>query len=1161
MIIPDAVNRETALDTSRSFIVQAPAGSGKTELLIQRYLALLAGVEEPEEIISITFTRKAAAEMRRRILRALDRGKHPEAPAESHAMKTWTLARAALHQNDRRGWRITQNPSRLKIQTIDSLCAGLTRQMPCLSRFGIQPQITERPEALYRQAARNMVADLESGAAWSPAIAALVQHLDNHLARIEALVARMLAKRDQWLRHVLEVTAAQAAVAPDDDRLRESLEAALTDIVTAALQSVRDQFPRTDFEDLLSGARFAGGNLKKQGSGSRICLLDKLQDLPEALPSALDQWLGLADLMLTGNNSWRKRMDKNTGFPAPGSVSEPHLKHLCQQHKETFTGYLQRLHGEDGLADALAGVRILPNPAYSDEQWDIMAALFEILKVAVAHLELVFQGTGKVDFAEIGLRAKTALGEPETATDLALALDYRISHILMDEFQDTSFTQFELVERLTAGWTGDDGRTFFAVGDPMQSIYAFREAEVGLFLNAWQYGLAQVDLTPLVLSVNFRSQKGIIDWVNDHFPIIMPRTSDITTGRVPYSPSKAFHPELPGPSVTVHAFIPSDRAAEADRVVECVRKTRQTDPDGTIAILVRGRTHLYCIVPALKNAGLSFQAVEIDSLKNRPVISDLLSLTRALTHPADRIAWLSVLRAPWCGLTLHDLHVLAGEAPGRTMMSLMADPERLGRLTPDGQARLAAVKDPLISAVLNRHRKPLRRLVEGIWLGLGGPACMFDSSELEDVGAFLDEIDRLEARGAGVDMAELEAAAASLYARPDNRADERLQIMTIHKAKGLEFDTVILPALERQPPAEESQLLLWLERAAGDQRDLLLAPIAETGAEKDKIYKYIEKIKEEKREWEDSRLLYVAATRAKKRLHFMGGVKVLPETGEIRNPLKKSLLSTLWPAVSEQFYQMAQSGTPVLGLPADTESDGEDDEKLSPVVVPYIRRLSAEWKLPLPPLDVVWQPPAGKQGMAAMVPGMPEFKWASEAARHVGIVVHFWLKAVCEEGLEGWDAARIGAMNSVFKADLIRSGMDGESVEAAVSQVQEALINALTDARGKWILSRHAGGACEYALTGKTDDGIVSVVMDRTFIDETGVRWIIDYKTGTHRGGSMDEFLDHEKERYEEQLDTYAALMRAREDREIRLGLYFPLIKGWREWAAQEDSPSAKETT
>ena len=138
-------------------------------------------------------------------------------------------------------------------------------------------------------------------------------------------------------------------------------------------------------------------------------------------------------------------------------------------------------------------------------------------------------------------------------------------------------------------------------------------------------------------------------------------------------------------------------------------------------------------------------------------------------------------------------------------------------------------------------------------------------------------------------------------------------------------------------------------------------------------------------------------------------------------------------------------------------------------------------------------------------------------------------------------------MSTMFKTDLLSSGAAGEFLQDAAAQVQESLINAVSDERGQWILARHTQGSCEYALTGMTDAGITSVVMDRTFVDEAGVRWIIDYKTGTHRGGSLDEFLDREKERYRPQLETYTTLMRARENREIRLGLYFPQLRGWRE--------------
>jgi ATP-dependent exoDNAse (exonuclease V) beta subunit len=118
-------------------------------------------------------------------------------------------------------------------------------------------------------------------------------------------------------------------------------------------------------------------------------------------------------------------------------------------------------------------------------------------------------------------------------------------------------------------------------------------------------------------------------------------------------------------------------------------------------------------------------------------------------------------------------------------------------------------------------------------------------------------------------------------------------------------------------------------------------------------------------------------------------------------------------------------------------------------------------------------------------------------------------------------------------------------------RVRQALINTLNDSRGRWILNRHHEGRSEYALTGVYRGAVVNVVLDRSFVDEDGVRWIIDYKTGHHEGRDLDEFLDREQERYRDQLERYAELMAQFEPRPIRLGLYFPLLCGWREWRAQ----------
>jgi len=210
MLDEDRASRLRALEP-RSFIVEAPAGAGKTELLTQRVLKLLASVAEPEEIVAITFTLKAAAEMKHRILESLALAADPtvvSAGLAPHRRITLELSQRALAASAARGWNLLANPSRLRIMTIDALCASLSRQMPFLSRFGAQPRMAEDARLHYREAVRRILALLaEDGAGEGDGFAEVVadglRHLDNDAARLGGLLAAMLQRRDQWLRHAL----------------------------------------------------------------------------------------------------------------------------------------------------------------------------------------------------------------------------------------------------------------------------------------------------------------------------------------------------------------------------------------------------------------------------------------------------------------------------------------------------------------------------------------------------------------------------------------------------------------------------------------------------------------------------------------------------------------------------------------------------------------------------------------------------------------------------------------------------------------------------------------------------------------------------------------------------------------------------------------------
>ena len=1133
--VQDADARARALDPQQSFITQAPAGSGKTGLLTQRFLRLLARVNHPEEIIAITFTRKAAGEMQARILEALEAAASDQPPQQEHERLTWECARAALARDRELGWSVRANPARLRVQTIDSLCAALARQMPLLSRFGAVPQTVEDARPLYIEAARRTIAELETGADWSAAIAHLVRHLDNRLEYLQSLIATMLARREQWLRHVADRSHPSIA--------RENLEATLVCVVEEALVEVRGRLPVAWQETLLPLARYAAANLPDDDP---VAACAGLRGWPAASSDARSQWESLAELLLTKEGEWRKQINKRQGFPAPGDGVDAGQKALFKDMKARMGEWLAAARTQEEARAALAELRQLPPQRYSDAEWATLQALFDLLPLSVAQLYLVFQERGQVDFTAMARAAIEALGTDEAPTDLALALDYRIRHLLVDEFQDTSLTQYALLERLTAGWQPGDGRTLFLVGDPMQSIYRFREAEVGLFLKARHQGIGQVALEFLQLAVNFRSQAGVVEWVNQAFPHILPHQDQVADGAVSYAVSTAHHAALPGAAVTLHPFLGQDTVAEARQVLEVIGQARAEQPQGSIAVLVRGRSHLVEIVAGLRASGLSFRAVEIEPLGHRPVIQDLLALTRALEHPADRIAWLTVLRAPWCGLALADLHALAGADFDSPLPVLLAAQAQHTGLSAAGRARLQGLWPILARALAERQRVSLRTAVEGVWLSLGGPACLEDATDLEDAEVYFRLLEALEEHGHAPDPALLEERVARLYALPDVRADAGIQLMTIHKSKGLEFDTVILPGLGRPPRGDAASLLECLERPREPEAsDLLLAPIKAVGEDQNPIGVFLKRLTRRKGEYEDGRLLYVAATRAKHRLHLLGHVEVKdtdegPALGSAR---AGSLLQRLWPVV-ERAFQAA------LARRAASQSEQENGaHDVAPAT--RIRRLPLDWQRPAPP-------PALELSLEARAPEPEEaleFTWAGETARHVGTVVHRFLQHFAATPPDFSAAATREHYRDLGRQWLRGLGVPGEHLDAAVAKTLEALNKVLDDERGRWILDPgHREARNEYALSGVLGGSIWHLVLDRTFVAADGTRWIIDYKTGSHAGGGREEFLDREQERYRAQLERYAALLQQLDPRPIRLGLYFPLMAAWREWGFMEPS-------
>lgn len=1059
----DAGVRQRGLDSARSFIVQAPAGSGKTELLIQRFLGLLATVDEPEQVVAITFTRKAASEMRDRVFAALELSLRPSEACElsAHGARTRQLARDVLERDSQAGWRLLEQPNRLRIQTIDALSSSYARMMPWLARFGAMPEPVDDAEPLYRAAAIRALHALgdPSQPEASAAVAALLTHLENQVDRAEKLVAQMLGWREQWLPYVLA----------DPAELRPALETNLAGVLAHELRRLHELAPAAVWE------------------------------LRPVRPATVQEWQELAGLLLTTNGDWRKK-------------TPPEFKHRSR----VFEMVMQQLNRDSTAAfrRALRYVRDLPSPRYDDSQWALLESLFHVLRQAAGHLRVVFQTRRQVDFTEISMSALQALGPIGEPTDLALASGHRVRHLLVDEFQDTSGLQQQLLLRITGGWSGEvESRTVFFVGDPMQSIYRFRHAEVAHFLEVRNRGFGEIaDVEPLQLAANFRSAPALVEWVNRVFPAILPEDEDSNTGTVPFAPSDAFRDAGAfDEAVSFTIYDESADEAEASLVADLALESLGRDEDSKTAVLVRARPHLEAILREFKRRGMRYRAVQVTTLAESAVVRDLLALARALVHFADRPAWLAVLRAPWCGLTLADLHAVAGTDLKATIWSQLESPAVT--LSEDGSRRLRRLLTALEPVMRQRLRIPVRDLVEAAWLRLGGPACLHSEAEREDAAGVFSLLEEFDVAGDLPDFDRIEQRLYNLFTAPDPAADERLQLMTIHQAKGLEFDTVIIPGAGK-PPKTADPRLLSLSRVAGQ---VVIAPIPSPAAT-DPIYKFLERQERMKDEQESARLLYVAATRAREKLHVIGHVRL---TKDGPRPVAGSFLQMLWPIAS---------ATPLVRA----------QQAVSTRTRPPIERL---------PLD--WLPEAGRPDVTFEAPAEPlrevTFDWVGSTLRSIGVVVHRMVQRMAREGPSVWTQERVGAEEPAIRAALASEGVPVGEVAAGAKRVVAALVGMLEDPVGRWTLESHSGAASELALTASLKSGIVRVVVDRTFVDETGTRWIIDYKTSSHEGSDVDAFLDNEVLRYTGQLELYARVMRIADDsRPVKLGLYFPLLRAWR---------------
>jgi ATP-dependent helicase/nuclease subunit A len=518
------------------------------------------------------------------------------------------------------------------------------------------------------------------------------------------------------------------------------------------------------------------------------------------------------------------------------------------------------------------------------------------------------------------------------------------------------------------------------------------------------------------------------------------------------------------------------------------------------------------------------RGVDLEPLERRPLVRDLVALARALAHPLDRTAWLGLLRAPWSALPIAALAELGGHENEPVWAAIRAAAAEQGH---PQQAVLAHLCKALLPALEGAERfEPLWVRTERCWLRLGGPALAPEARDLADARALL------RALAAASDAEQLaggalQALGEGLYAQSGTGA-HAIEVLTLHGAKGLEWDVVIVPGLGRVTARDAEPLLHWLELARPESgSDLLLAPISGVAEVPHALADYIRWLRRERQRIERMRLLYVAATRARRQLHWLGHAP--PAADGTPTPRSGSLLALLWPAIGAQFPQQAVA-------PIEPPAPVAEAARAYRLFLP----------LPNPRATPGAAPTVERLGVSLReAPAEPEYSWVGQSARAVGTIVHAELQRLADhEDTE----ALLAIGERAYAGWLAELGVPEAERAAARARVIEALQRTLADARGRWLLgTEHRLSTSEYRVSGILDGRVVNVIFDRMLIDQQGVRWIIDYKTSTHEGGAIGAFLDQEMERYRPQLERYALLAAQLGPEPVRTALYYPLLGEFRE--------------
>jgi ATP-dependent exoDNAse (exonuclease V) beta subunit len=876
------------------------------------------------------------------------------------------------------------------------------------------------------------------------------------------------------------------------------------------------------------GARWVSFIDHLESRSAEIC-----EQLPTTPPGtgweSLPDWKQLADRLLTKAGKPRKTFGPAGGFYSGFS-------------KTGWADMIRNLGEEVSLM--LHEVRSLPGAEEEPTDVDALKDFILLSALCISAFHQACRKRHTMDFIGLEEAALRILRE-DFPTDLHLHLDYRIRHLLVDEFQDTSRNQWELVKRLCSGWEPGDGRTLFIVGDPKQSIYAFRKAEVRLFLEARDGlplpGRGKLPLRPLRLTTNFRSRRGLIEWCNDIFGNTVMINPNADADEVPFSGSVPAPGTVGESAISLSLFTGEAEQSKTEEARWLAGKVRQvlaeTDGMKSIAILLFTRNRLHRYLQAFKEECIPLQVKEGLLLAERPEILHLLQVARAVARPQDDLAWASLVRAPWNWFGKDFLLRISRQEGTGWRDKILSFATGCPEMTDLCRA---------IDHVLKRGgRDTLGRVVRDFWEMLDGPrytSALYGMAGVTNCLRFFQVLEDGEQGVPQETLLRLESRLKTLYEPVDPMASRSpVTMMTVHGAKGLEFDIVFIPFLDWHPLSSGGQTppAYLLERVPGTSGEYLVAMGTDrrTG-EPTPLFRLLKKFQQDRRIGEAKRLFYVAATRAREAL-IMSGIAER-ENGTVKAK-GGSLLGWVMSHEKRDSTDGVTGSSPSpgmvrieidpgvnKGLPSrpPTSTDLPEPFPLRAEKTPYVVVSPSA-------LPVEAAVPAGEEGQRRSPEG------SAMAAR--GTVTHRILNRVIRGGSEPSRA-------SVEKA-LISESVPVESSANMAEDILKEVAGVLKDPIISRLLAKDTPVLkSEWAIEdSESEHRIRSGILDLVVFDGTSW-WIIDFKTSRPPDENPETFAEGQRELYRPQLEAYRSILgKAKSVREenIRAGIYLTAIKKW----------------